>query len=424
MKKIALLIFIAVYLTACSDRSPRHTGELPIIDIVGNAGIYQRVYLSEFFSSIELIPLETRDEGLLNIVPFPSVLVSDSIIIKQGGGMNRQYFAFGRSGQFLHQIGRRGQGPDEYANPGKPFLNAEQPTVFIPNIGTRNILEFDLNNGRFIRSFHLPDIIGGSLSRFAHIEANLFIGSVPYTGDNEYQYYLFDDAGTIIKSFPNHIFFHTERLGMGPHHRAFSPMRIDNRLYLKDVVNDTIYVFKDMSLQPAYVFDFGRFAFPIEYLGHFNPQIPLPRSAFILRDIVGTSRFFFYRMRIPHTFPKQRIRPRNLPFRSNATTETLLIYGIYDIARNTTVFLDTDQHRQQGIVNDINGGLSFIPRFYAGNGEVVDVWNPEDMLEMLTEEYFATKTIRNPEAHQRLREVLRNLEFDDNPVIVIARLKE
>ena len=53
----------------------------------------------------------------------------------------------------------------------------------------------------------------------------------------------------------------------------------------------------------------------------------------------------------------------------------------------------------------------------------IDVWNVEDMKGMLTEEYFAKQTIKDPLAHQKLKEVLKNLREDDNPVVVVAKLK-
>ena len=84
---------------------------------------------------------------------------------------------------------------------------------------------------------------------------------------------------------------------------------------------------------------------------------------------------------------------------------------------------DTDQHLQAGIINDINGGLPFIPRYYAGNNIVVDVWNAEDMKEMLTDEYFESQIIKDQQALQKLKEVMKNLKEDDNPVVVVAKLK-
>ena len=75
------------------------------------------------------------------------------------------------------------------------------------------------------------------------------------------------------------------------------------------------------------------------------------------------------------------------------------------------------------MINDINGGLPLIPKYYIGNGEVIDIWNVEDMQNMLTEEYFTKQTIKDRPAHQNLKELLKGLKFDDNPVVVIAKLK-
>ena len=76
-----------------------------------------------------------------------------------------------------------------------------------------------------------------------------------------------------------------------------------------------------------------------------------------------------------------------------------------------------------GIINDIIGGLPFFPRYYAGNNVVVDVWNVENMKEMLTDEYFEKQTIKDKEGHEKLKALLNNLKEDDNPVVVVAKLK-
>jgi hypothetical protein len=76
-------------------------------------------------------------------------------------------------------------------------------------------------------------------------------------------------------------------------------------------------------------------------------------------------------------------------------------------------------------VNDLDGGLSFWPRYYnEPEGEVVDVLEAYEMKELLTEEYFAAHPAKNPAAHERLRTLLKDLDETDNPVIVIAKLKE
>jgi hypothetical protein len=75
------------------------------------------------------------------------------------------------------------------------------------------------------------------------------------------------------------------------------------------------------------------------------------------------------------------------------------------------------------MINDINGGLPFIPRYYLGNGVVADVWQAYVMKDILTEEYFATRQVKDQPAHQKLRDILQKLEEDDNPLVVVAKLK-
>ncbi len=75
-----------------------------------------------------------------------------------------------------------------------------------------------------------------------------------------------------------------------------------------------------------------------------------------------------------------------------------------------------------GLVNDLDGGLSFWPEYGSGD-EMVQVLSAYDMKDVLTDEYFATHPARDPAAHARLRTLLDGLSEEDNPVIVIAKLK-
>ena len=63
MKKLWYVLFVLFCFSACSDKTP--AGDSLVIDVVNSVGKYQRVYASDYFSSIELIPLETNDDGLV-----------------------------------------------------------------------------------------------------------------------------------------------------------------------------------------------------------------------------------------------------------------------------------------------------------------------------------------------------------------------
>jgi hypothetical protein len=416
MKKVFILICIAFSLSGCSDK--REIDEYPIIDVISNVEKYQKVYCSDYFSSIELIPLETGDECLLN--PFPDILLKDSFIFLRGNGHN---YAFSTSGKFLNQIGERGQGPGEYINSLGLFSNTEKPFVYIEDY--TEILEYDFN-GNFIRSFLKPVIEDIKLFKCSYVGDGLFVGQINYDGKRMNKYSLFDRNGDIVKNFSSHIFFNRVNKSQSGFDEAMYPIRVDNRLYLKDYYNDTIYMLENSNLKPGYVFGFGKYSYPKENLELRDNKTPFPPNSFTFGQglgIVGTPQFFFYKISIPDLFSKPKAKLRFHPIVNEYRSDDSGVYGIYNIEQKINILLDTDEHLQKGIINDINGGLPFIPRYYAGNGVVVDLWNVEEMKEMLTEEYFATKTIKDQQSHQKLKDILKNLKDDDNPVVVVAKLK-
>ncbi len=162
---------------------------------------YQRVYCSEYFSSIELIPLETREDCLLDLFSAPQVKLKDDLIFMHGNG---RFYAFNRSGKFLNQIGGKGQGPGEYMFPTSYFLNIDKPNIYVENYG--EILEYDFN-GDYIRSVQTPEIELIKVSKCSYVNHDLFIGQITNNGKNQYKYCLFSQNGDSVKCFPNYTFF-------------------------------------------------------------------------------------------------------------------------------------------------------------------------------------------------------------------------
>ena len=413
IKKTLFLFCIYSNLTGCFDKN--EFGQYPIIEVIGNAGNYKKVYCSDLFSSIELIQLETKAECLLDAVEFPEIILNDSLIlIPEKHGFN--LYAFDRTGKFRNEIGKRGQGPGEYLSISNFFLNSEKATIFVESIS--EILEYDYS-GKFIHSFNKISTNDGSqLNKYFYVGNSLFIGSINYTGTNKYKYCLFNQQD-IVKYFPNHIFFNRERDFSMKDDGAFPPIKVDNRLYLKDYINDTIYILEKSELQPVYVFGLGKYSYPKKYL----ENSPIGEAYYFpLQRIVGMPKLFFYTIGLSN-FSTPKTKPKYDSYFNEFRPDDFWVFGIYDIEKNKNTLLDTDQYLQKGIINDYNGGLPFIPLYYAGNNLVVGVWNVLEMKEMLTEEYFASKIIKNPQAHQKLKALLKNMKEDDNPIVVVAKLK-
>ena len=381
-----------------------------MIDVINNIGKYQRVYCSDLFSSIELIPIETKEDCLIG--ESHGLVINDSVILMKGH-MGSHLYAFNRAGKYMNVIAKKGQGPGEYFSLGNVFFNTDRKTLYVPDL--EKCLEYDLE-GNHIRSFQISesninsfDIISG----ITYIADSLFVGSTRYNGTNVYKYCILDKNGDIIKKFPNYIFFDRHNAGsfLSIKDLALNPIKVDNRIYLKDYINDTIYTLEDLNIQPAYIFDFGKYSLINEYLDN-SIQDKRYENVINFTLLTGFPNYFFYRMSVPESFAQPK---SEYPRQS--------IYGIYNIAEKKNILLDTDIHLQSGIINDMNGGLPFIPYCYSGNNEVIGLWHAEMMKEKLTDEYFALQTIKDRQGHQKLKEILKNMSEDDNPVIVIAKLK-
>ena len=426
MNKTMLFLFLSISLADCSGNK-KADGKYPVIDIVNSIGNYQRVYCSDLFSSIELIPLETKDDCLIAKVPFPSIILTDNFIFMNSQFGKQQLYAFDGSGKFLNLIGRNGQGPGEYIFSNNSFLNTDKPTIFVED--TKHILEYDFM-GNHIRSFKHISEEGFWLENYAYAGDGVFIADTYYNGKNPFKYYLVDSNGVIIKSFPNHIFYSKIGAWRTNDEGALTPLHVNDRVYLKDVLNDTVYVLKNMELQPAYVFELGKYTYPLETLESFEghgSQRSLLVSAIRFSTAPGTfvvtEKFIFYYVLLPEAVPKPKAKPRYRPLTNQKASDDMPVYGIYGIDKQTNTLLDTDDYFQKGIVNDLNGGLPFIPIYYAGNNLLVGIWWADDMKETLTEKYFANQTIKDPQAYQKLKELLKTLKDDDNPVVVVAKLK-
>ena len=408
------VIFFCVFLCfiCCSDT--KKNSEYAVIDIASSLGKYQRIYCSELFSSIELIPLETNEDCLLDIRAYPKITLNDSIILMHGNNMH-QLYAFDRTGKFMNKIGNIGQGPNEYTTlAGGISLSTDKSIIYVSDMN--KIIAYDYQ-GNYIQSFPLPNPDNLTLSNVSYLEDNLFVGQVHYNGNNRFKYCLFDQKGDTINTFPNHIFFNRNGSWLSTTDGGHFPARVDNRLYLKDFINDTIYELSNRALQPVFSFYFKNNSSNHEKLETFTPN-----NDFVVWKFLGMPNYFFYQIKIPASISVPKSRPVYNHMINQFIQEDHAIYGLYDIVHNLNTLLDTDNYYQKGIINDLNGGLSLIPRSYAGNGEVADVWNVMDMREILNKEYFDHQVIKDSKGHQELIKMLKNMKDDDNPVVVVVKL--
>ena len=384
-EKITSFLLSAILIVSCSNKQSNS-------DIIRVNDAKQMVLnLSDYVVSLEYVPLETKLECLID--RNPDFYVLEEYIVAT---TRQQCFLFNRNGKFIREIGRPGRGPGEYMSTlGGEVINEKNQTILMQGWNKR--MEFSFN-GEFIKYFPgIPD----SSPAIAYISDNILVQGALNLRGNSINQLIFNDHEKIIDSIPNYQFFTPlDPNAFGGFGFEFSFYRYRDDLYYKNMFNDTIFRIKDRKLHPAWVFDMRQYHLPRSVMANMNTfrqetakynwmQYVLEADPFILFSIM--------RERGDSTF-------------------------VYD-KRKSQVFVMQKERKLKGFHNDIDGGMPFWPTQINRKQEMVSFLYPDAMKEMLTNEYFNRKSIRDNNAHLRLKELLSRVKEDDNPIVVIARLK-
>ena len=382
-KIISFLLSIAL-MASCSNRQ---TGS-EIIRV--NEAKHMRVNLSDYVASLEYVPLETKQECLID--RNPKFYVLDEYIVTI---TSQQCFLFDRSGKFIREIGRVGRGPDEYSNATWGVINEKNQTILMAGWSKKTEYSF---NGKVTRYF--PNAPNTSPAT-AYVSDSILVLGVRNFSGNAINQLVFTNQEKVIDSIPNYQFFKpNDPNASGASGFEFYFYRYRENLYYKNLFNDTMFHIKDRKLHPAWVFDMGQYHLSRSIMANMNTfrqesmkynslQNPLEAEPFLLFSITrerGDSAFLFDK-------------------------------------RKGEVFVIQKEQKLKGFYNDIDGGMPFWPTHINRKQELVSFLYPDEMKEMLKNEYFARKNIRDEAANLRLKELIRRLKEEDNPVVVIAKLK-
>ena len=439
ISRLNLLIWLPVYimLLGCRQYSMDEPNGLAVIDVVNNLGKYQAIPVCEFVIEFEYIPLETGNDCLIGEGDINLIITSTHIFV-QGG---TYCYAFSRAGRFISKIGSFGQGPGEYTNLINMSIDEITQSLYLETF--RTLLEYSWD-GKFHRAIQKPPTPTGYLVQSFFVRDSFFISHDPnHYGNAMYNFQLFNESGQVFKSFDNPVRFNPAHPGNVLTNSAMKPFRMAERIYVKELWNDTLYYLDAQNeLVPQFVFDLGKYALNKEkrtvpmssgddvVMNLFDGVIRIPAHQ---QPMVGTPNHIFFSLLVVDastfniSFPEQLKRKMAIPAESQFLrfVDGCRPLGIYDIVNQKTRLLNTDRiTRMSGLINDLDGGLSFWPKYYTSDNKLIDIWQAYEMKELLTEEYFAAHEIKDIQAHQKLKELLKNLDEYDNPVVVIAKLKK
>ena len=149
MKKWFLIFVCLSLLFSC--RNQENSGINPaVIDIEYGMDHVTRLKTSDFGKKIRYVPLETTDNGLIGSNPIIKVL-KDFIVVES---QNKCLLFHKEDGHFIAEIGRPGQGPEEFT--GNFSWTDEKEELLLLQRKPNQLLKFDMK-GNFVGNIRFSD---------------------------------------------------------------------------------------------------------------------------------------------------------------------------------------------------------------------------------------------------------------------------
>lgn len=334
------------------------------------------IALSGLVDSLVYIPLQTPDDLPVDVL-LAVKMSPDEIFV-----MDRQQklYRFDSHGRFLNLIGSRGEGPSEYVSAVDFEIDESQDVVYLFDIYRKKIKVYQMS-GAFVQDIVVPD----GVESMALLNDTCFIGYRPWyaTVDKSDECVVFGKSEEVYRTISFEPKENVEGVKIDLFRMPdFSQLASSSRFRMP-FEHSVFLISDDNKVAKDVIFEMGKYLLPMEvsmnnelYNKNLNSSYIFELNANRVSDFIYMN--FFYR--------KKRYRV------------------VYDIvhAKFYTVFVAREP---KGIKNDLDGGATFWPMWFAPNRMIGVV--PADELE---DTYVDSK----------IKVLYDNFRNYDNPVLQIG----
>ena len=401
MKKLSILLTLISVLFSCTQKKEvDNIVDLTLITEPNSTN------LSELGSEITYIPLETNASCIIQQIDkliyeggaYYLRSTNENKVTPEKGAPppppmmpTRSLYRFSENGDFICQISRKGGGPSEYTDILDFWYNTSNNTIdiFFPN----SIKEFSLD-GIWKKNITLDNNEVYSLA-YAN---NQFLGFINNaSGQTEYSFVLFDANGQIINKYKNKFKFSSSRNGIY-YSSACVFYRYDGILHCKEMYSDTIFSFDNEAFMPKYILNQGEAKYTIDLREKFN-SVDFTQIIF-QNKIFESKNYLFY---------QYKLKDRDNCFIQNKSNGTQYLID-----------------NEIGLVNDLDNGINFKIQNTVtvdGTDYLVSWINAFELKAHVDTEAFKTSTPLFPEKKKELEKLANSLNENDNPVLMLVKLK-
>ncbi|HCV16420.1 MAG TPA: hypothetical protein DF637_08825 [Rikenellaceae bacterium] len=390
-------IFISVFLLLCFGCSPiTEQTDSKVIDIAAKVRTGEIVNLSHIADEIRYVPLETKKESLIDggiiYVFFEKghIYVVDNTNVK----------IFDSNGKYLSTINRLGRGPEEYSDILNANVDPQSGNVTIFSYSGK-LKEYDIN-GNFISSVQIPDLKGCDFLNCIKFDDNTYLSSVQQRTDKGIEYSLVAfDALSKVKLIIDNPADNSE-LNVA---RIPSLLRFEDKIRIihRDVDMDTVYsLTTDMKLEESFIFNYGKYKMPYnksnykEILGSKTSN-----NISLSGDVIESGNYLFLK------FNFRGIKTESYERRWN------IVCGIFNKVDGKLTLMKEPVKGKLGFRNDIDTGLVFWPYSQCSDNYLLSMY-PADKFKTLADSSVSSA---------KVKEIAAKLDENDNPVVVIVKVK-
>jgi hypothetical protein len=385
---LLIILVISKLVISCSCQRAEELSRLPIEENMNKASLLS---LSDYTSSIEYIPLQTPDNVLL--AGHEYLALSPEYFITFG----KECIVFNREGEFVRKISNEGRGPGEYTDARSSYLYPVNQSLYFPSTAYEKINVYTLENEL------IDEIIRPQPSvKVRNISENLFAVYRGFLyGDAEWNTMVYNSKGDSVTCIINKYRHEGTRMIVFNEEHIF--YYFNDHLHLKEAYSDTIYMFNSEGQHiPKYLLDLGIFGVPASIKNNSESMWSFFSGEYFgVNGIYESDQYLIFK------------------YIHNGKKNNLMIY--HKKTGNIENF--PEDERSGGIKNDVDGGPDFIPE-HNDNNLFLQKINAFELKAFVATEEFKNSTPKYPEKKKELEALASSLDENDNPVLMLVKLKK
>ncbi len=394
----ALALTLGLLCMGCSTK--KETPQAREVDLSGIWDTPVETRLSEIATDIEYIPLETTTECLLGDPGSIKVVVQEKYIAVNSNGIH----LFDRQGKFLRKIGRIGLGPQEYSSSNQFVIDEKGGFIHVLNGNSSRFVTYRIT-GEFVREIPLAQ--NGSkliLDESGNIGVMFLPNSANLNDSARFEW--LNPIGEKVKTIP--LYQGRPRDGGDTYSMMASLFLESNILTFAEAPFDTLYQLTDeQGWKPKWILNTGLGKMPREVwlsIDRWADERHDYRSLILNSE---SSRYLFFEAENRGKFgiviyDKNDAQGRWIPERESA-----------------------DETRFAEVRNDLDGGLPIRMNILnRADGDVfINLFSPLDIITHSKDQPISGSSAIKPGLHEKFMKLAGSLKEDDNPVVMMVRMK-